>query len=96
MQDEGVKKLVFKTVPPFWDHFDKLPKSQQDLARETFKTFKKNPFDPKLKAHKINRLTAIYKTTVFGITIDGNLRAVFCKRGNVVVSLDIGTHDIYK
>lgn len=96
MHSERVKKFVFKTVPQFWKHFDSLPKPQQDLARETFKIFKKNPFDPKLHPHKINRLTAIYRVTVFSVTIAGDLRAVFCKQGNEIVSLDIGTHDIYK
>ena len=68
----------------------------QHAAKEAFKKFKVNPFDPSLKTHKINRLSALRRRTVRAVTIKDNLRAVFEINGNSVISFGIGTHDIYK
>jgi hypothetical protein len=46
--------------------------------------------------NKINRLCSLMRKTVFSVTIKGNLKAAFYLEGNVVVSFDIGTHDIYQ
>lgn len=89
-------EYVFKRTPQFKRSFDSLSPEEQDLARKAFAIFKKNPFDPQLRHHKINRLTALYKQTIRSVIIAPNLRAVFKIDGNVVTSLDIGTHDIYK
>jgi hypothetical protein len=76
--------------------FNKLPLEQQKLAKQTFKnTFIKNPFDPSLGTHKINHLSARYKTTVWSATLDGDLKVVFYISGNIVWSFGIGTHSIY-
>jgi hypothetical protein len=87
---------IFKRTPSFRRAFDNLNPDQQQAAKKAFQTFKKNPFDPSLNPHKINRLSAIYKKTVLSVTIKGDLKSVFYVDGGVVVSLDIGTHDIYK
>jgi hypothetical protein len=87
---------VFKRTPQFRKSFDGLDPAQQKAAKEAFKIFKANPFDPRLRTHKINRLTSLLKHTVHSVTIDGDLRAVFTIRKNEVISLDIGTHAIYK
>jgi hypothetical protein len=59
--------------------------------------FKRNPFDSSLGTHKINWLTALHRTTVYGVVIEGNLRVVFkIVNGNEVQPIDIGTHDVYK
>jgi hypothetical protein len=87
---------VFKRTPKFKKMFDDLSIDDQKLAREKFKIFKANPFDPSLNTHKINRLTSIMGTTVRAVEIKGNLRAVFTKKDNIITSFGIGTHDIYK
>jgi len=92
----ATEPYVFKAVPDFWKSFSSLTPDAQKAAREAFKKFKANPFDPSLNPHKINRLTALYKRTVHSVTIGPDLRAVFTVSGNVVLSLDIGTHKIYK
>lgn len=88
--------LVFKATPAFRKMFDDLSAEQQRAAREAFKKFKVNPFDPALKAHKIHRLSARLKKTVRAVEILPDLRMVFIIEGNVVTSFGIGSHDIYK
>jgi len=87
----------FKATPSFWTSLESLSPEQQRIAREVFEEiFKKNPQDPRLHPHRINKLSSRFKETVRSVTITGDLRAVFVIRGNTIVSLDIGTHDIYK
>ena len=57
---------------------------------------KQNPFDPRLRAHKIRKLSARYGRAIYAADIEGDLRVVFYIEGNCVVTVDIGTHDIYK
>ena len=60
-----------------------------------FPIFKANPFDPRLRAHKIHRLSAQYGRTIYAVDIAGDLRATFFVEGETVWSVSIGTHDIY-
>ena len=46
--------------------------------------------------HKILRLSANYGRTIYAIEIESDLRLLFYLDGETVVSLTIGTHDIYK
>ena len=85
----------FKPTRRFWESFYDLSSSQKNATRRTWRIFKQNPFDPRLRAHKIHRLSAQYGRTVFAVEIEGDLRAVFYVEGDVVVTVDIGTHDIY-
>lgn len=55
-----------------------------------------NPFDQRLKTHKIEKLFSRLGRTVYSVTVENNLRAVFFIKGNVVYTFDIGTHDIYR
>jgi len=87
---------VFKRTPQFKKAYDALSPDDQMAAKEAFRKFKADPKDPSLRPHKINRLTALRGKVVRSITIKGDLRAVFTVDGNVVISEDIGTHDIYK
>ena len=61
-----------------------------------FKIFKENPFDPRLRPHKIHKLSALYGKTIHAVDIEANLRAAFYIEGNTVWSVDVGTHDIYR
>jgi hypothetical protein len=49
-----------------------------------------------LRTHKIQRLSANYGRTIYAIEIEGDLRLLFYLDGETVVSLVIGTHDLYK
>ena len=53
--------------------FTKLPAHQQHRAREAFVVFKQNPFDSRLGAHKIQKLSARYGRDVYAAEIEANL-----------------------
>ncbi len=86
----------FKPAQQFWESFYDLLSSQKESTRRAWKIFKQNPFDPRLRAHKIHRLSAQYGRTIYVVEIEGDLRAVFYIERDCVVTVDIGTHDIYK
>jgi hypothetical protein len=86
----------FKPTEQFWESFYDLTAAQKESTRRAWKIFKQNPFDPRLRPHKIHRLSAEYGRTIYAVDIEGDLRAVFYVARNLVVTVDIGTHDIYK
>jgi len=73
-----------------------LAPAEKRLAATAFKIFKQNPFDPRLRPHKIYKLSAIYGKTVHAVEIADDLRAAFYVEGNVIWSVDIGDHRIYR
>ena len=89
-------KYRFQASRAFWKSFTKLPERQQASAKAAFKIFKANPFDPRLRTHKINSLSACYSKTIYAAEIEGNLRAAFYVEGNTVFTVDIGSHAIYR
>ncbi len=89
-------KYRFKPTESFWESFYDLSPAQKDSTRRAWKIFKENPFDPRLRAHKIHKLSAQYNRTIYAVDIEGDLRVVFFIKNNLVVTVDIGTHDIYK
>ena len=86
----------FRAAKSFWRSWSKLSLEQQQQARQAFMIFKQNPFDPRLRAHKIHRLCAHYGRTIYAVDIAGGLRAAFYLEGETVWSVSIGTHDVYK
>jgi mRNA-degrading endonuclease YafQ of YafQ-DinJ toxin-antitoxin module len=89
-------KYRYRAAEPFWTRFYRLSSSQKDSTRKAWQIFKTDPFDPRLRTHKIQRLSALYARTIYAADIEGDLRAVFYLDGDVVVTLDIGTHAIYE
>jgi hypothetical protein len=89
-------KYRYKSTENFWESFHELSPSQKDSTRRAWKIFKENPFDSRLRTHKIHRLSAMYNRTIYAVEIEGNLRVVFYIESDWVVTIDIGTHDIYK
>jgi len=69
---------------------------KKEATRRAWKIFKEDPFDPRLRPHKIHKLSALYGTTIHAVEIEGDLRVVFYIEGDCVITVDIGTHDIYK
>jgi hypothetical protein len=67
-----------------------------DVTPLLWTLFKDDPFDPRLRTHKIRRLSAQYGRTIYAVEIEGDLRSTFYLDGETVVSLIIGTHDIYR
>jgi hypothetical protein len=68
----------------------------EGIRPPSVENFQGRPFDPRLRAHKIQRLSAEYGRTIYSVEIEGDLRSTFYLDGETVVSLIIGTHDIYK
>jgi hypothetical protein len=86
----------YRAVERFWTGFYRLSPAQKESARKAWVIFKKDPFDPRLRTHKIHRLSATYGRTIYAVEIEGDLRSTFYLDGETVVSLIIGTHEIYK
>jgi hypothetical protein len=89
-------KYRFKPTENFWESFYDFSPGQKDSTRRAWKIFKENPFDPRLRTHKIHRLSARYGRVIYAVDIENDLRAVFFIEGVCVVTVDIGTHNIYK
>lgn len=89
-------KYRFKPSQRFWESFYDLTSEQKDSTRRAWKIFKANPFDPRLRPHKIHKLSAHYGRTIFAAEVEADLRVVFYVEGDLVVTVDIGTHDLYK
>jgi mRNA-degrading endonuclease RelE of RelBE toxin-antitoxin system len=89
-------KYRFKTTPAFRKSLAKLDREQRQAARRAFLVFKADPFDPRLRTHKIHSLSARIGRTIYSVWVEADLRAVFYLEAGVVMSLDIGTHAIYR
>ena len=89
-------KHRFRATRAFWRSFGKLSVQQQANARKAFVIFMQNPFDPRLRTHKIQKLSARYGRTIYAAEIEADLRALFYVEGDVVVTVDIGSHDLYR
>ena len=89
-------KYRFRATRAFWRSFGKLRTEQQHRAREAFLIFKQNPFDPRLGTHKIQKLSARYGRIIYAAEIEANVRVVFYIERKTVVTVDIGSHDLYR
>jgi hypothetical protein len=49
-----------------------------------------------LRSHKIHKLSARYGWAIYAVEIEADLRAVFYVEGDIVVTVDIGSHDLYR
>jgi mRNA-degrading endonuclease RelE of RelBE toxin-antitoxin system len=86
----------FKTTPAFRKALGRLSTSQKESAKKAFIIFKKDPFDPRLRTHKIHHLSSLYKKTIYAVRIEDDLRSIFYLESENIISLDIGTHAIYR
>lgn len=89
-------KYRFRAVERFWTSFYRLSPEQKESARAAWEIFKEDTFDARLRTHKIQRLSAQYGRTIYAVEIEDDLRSTFYLDEETVVSLIIGTHDIYK
>ena len=79
--------------PKFTRQFKKLPKEVKESALECEKFFKKNPFDQKLKIHKLHGTMKEY--WAFSISYNYRIGFTFVDT-NLVRFHAVGSHDIYK
>jgi mRNA-degrading endonuclease YafQ of YafQ-DinJ toxin-antitoxin module len=88
--------VKFRVVENFWERFYDLRPEQKASVRRAWTIFKVDPFDRRLRAHKIHKLSAEYGATIYSAVIEADLRIVFRIDGDTITTLDIGTHAIYK
>ena len=91
-----MSRNTFKAAPKFWGNFKRLSPRQKQSVFAAWKVFKVDPFDPRLRTHKINALSAALKRTVYAVEIDGDLRVTFYIDGDTVFTTNVGSHDIYR
>ena len=60
-----------------------------------FSIFKDDPFHPRLRSHRIHKLSARYGRTIYAAEVEADLRVVFYIEADTIVSFNIGTHAIY-
>lgn len=77
----------------FIKELKKLSKDKQKLAIQRELYFKKNPFDPRLKTHKLSGKLQGY--WAFSLTYSDRVLFRFIEQDEVIF-YKIGSHDIYK
>jgi mRNA-degrading endonuclease YafQ of YafQ-DinJ toxin-antitoxin module len=88
-------KYRYRATEKFWTSFYGLTPQQKDSCRKAWQIFKEDPFDPRLRSHKIHRLSSQYGRNIFSAVIENDLRLIFYLEGQTVTSLVVGTHDVY-
>ncbi len=77
----------------FLKSFSKLPLALQTLATTKDAVFRANPFDPRLRTHKLKGVL----TGAWAYSVDRRYRVLFRFLANdEVLYYDIGTHEIYR
>ena len=78
--------------PKFARMYAKLPRRTKNAAEEKEKIFRKDPFDPQLKTHKLAGRMRGY----WAFSVDYRYRILFSFEGEGLVRFHtVGTHDIY-
>lgn len=76
----------------FAKEYKRLPKKVKTSAEEREKLFRKNPFDPRLKTHRLSGKLKEY----YSFSIDYHYRVIFEFAGKDTIWFhSVGTHDIY-
>lgn len=76
--------------PQFLRSFEKLSKDIQDLFRAKEIIFRNNPFDPRLKTHKLKGKDE------WAFLITYKIRIIFNWKKDIVALANIGDHSIYR
>lgn len=85
------KKIKYSST--FFKTLRKFPKSQLKFLARKEKIFIENPFDPRLKTHKLKGELAEF----YSFSISYHFRIVFHFEDKNTIILDaIGTHEVYK
>ncbi|MDP3902224.1 MAG: type II toxin-antitoxin system mRNA interferase toxin, RelE/StbE family [bacterium] len=77
----------------FEKQYKKLPKNIKIKAKEKETVFRENPFDLRLKTHKLSGREK--ELWAFWINYSYRIKFIFLS-GNCVLFMEIGKHDIYK
>lgn len=80
--------MTSRTQRLFWTHFDRLPAKVQDLARQKYRSWERDPFHPPLQFKPL-------VSNVWSVRIGLNYRALGRRSDDVIVWFWIGTHEEY-
>ena len=83
---------LIETASRFDHHYKKLPKRLKELAKGKESIFRVDPFDHRLKTHKLHGKDSKY--WAFSVDNRYRIKFIFIAEEHVLF-LDIGTHDIY-
>ena len=78
---------MHRTIPSFWEHFNRLPESVQRLARRNFELLRMDPRHPSLRFRRVGRL--------WSARVGLDYRALAREEGGVFWWVWIGPHDEY-
>lgn len=91
MNDELVKKIEYSSK--YIHSFKKLPGSIQQKARQKEIVFRRAPFNPQLKTHKLHGRFRDY----WSYSVDFKYRVIFSfPNSDKALFFDIGLHPIYQ
>lgn len=89
----SVRVKQVHVAPKFFKSFAKLPASVQAQAKEKDAWFRANPFDPRLRTHKLKGPLA----GAWAYSVNYTYRVLFRFLTNdEVLYYDIGTHEVYR
>ena len=77
--------------PKFSRQYKKLPQEVRENAERRERIFRKNPFDPRLKTHKLHGSDEGF----MAFSVNYSFRIIFSFEEDEVVFYEIGDHDIY-
>lgn len=77
----------------FKRNYNKLPQQVKELAKEKEGMFRDDPFDPRLKTHKLHGKE--HEVYAFWISYKYRIKFIFLSNEEVIF-IDIGTHKIYR
>ena len=78
--------------PRFGRSLFRLSEKSQEKAERSENIFRTNPFDRRLKSHKLHgKMQGLWS-----FSVDRRYRILFEFDGDDVIFLDIGDHDLYK
>ena len=86
----------YKASETSWRSFYALSPGEKLSVRTAWEIFRVDPFDPRLKTHKIHALSGREGRTIWSASIESDLRVIFYIEGSVVFTVDIGSHAIYR
>ena len=89
-------KYRFAATPSFRKALSRLNRTQKMSAKKAFQIFKRDPFDARLRTHKIHRLSAKLGRTIYAVRVEEDLRALFYIEKDTIVSIDVGDHRLYR
>ena len=78
---------MHRTTKRFWQCFDNLPSSIQDLANKNFELLKNDPYHPSLKFKKVGKF--------WSARVGLNYRALSVKDNEDYIWVWIGSHKEY-